>query len=57
MAAENQLMAGKAGAIKAVVAAMRIHAGNGRVLETACWAIVGLSLKNGAFMVWLCMLF
>ena len=40
IAGENQVLAGKAGAIDAVVAAMRAHVGNAGVLEQACGARV-----------------
>ena len=39
MAGENQVLAGKAGAIDAVVAAMRAHVGNAGVSEQACLAL------------------
>ena len=48
IAGENQVLAGKAGAIDAVVAAMRAHVGNAGVLEQACWAMWNICV-NGAF--------
>ena len=39
MAGENQVLARKAGAIDAVVAAMRAHVGNAGVSEQACRAM------------------
>ena len=54
MAGENRVLAGKAGAIDAVVAAMRAHVGNAGVLEQACWAMCNIC-NNGEFGVgWLC---
>ena len=51
----NKVLAGKAGAIDAVVAAMRAHVGNADVSEQACWAMWSICVKNGAFGVgWLC---
>ncbi len=53
-AGENKVLAGKAGAIDAVVAAMRAHVDNAGVLEQACWAMMNICI-NGAFGVgWLC---
>ena len=48
MAGENQALAGKAGAIEAVVAAMRAHVGNAGVSENACMAMGNICV-NGAF--------
>ena len=47
MADENQVLAGKAGAIDAVVAAMRAHVGNAGVSENACRAMYNICV-NGA---------
>ncbi len=47
MADENKLLAGKAGAIDAVVAAMRAHVGNAGVSGHACRALWNICL-NGA---------
>ncbi len=49
VAGENQMLAGKAGAIDAVVAAMRAHIGNARVLKNACGAMCNICGSNGAF--------
>ena len=47
-------MAGKAGAIDAVVAAMRAHVGNAGVSKQACRAMCTICFNNGAFGVgWL----
>ena len=46
---ENQVLAGKAGAIDAVVEAMRAHVDNAGVSEQACWAIRNICADNGAF--------
>ena len=51
IAGENQVLAGKAGAIGAVVAAMRAHVGNAGVLEQACGAMINIC-ANGAFGVY-----
>ena len=48
MAGENKVLAGKAGAIDAVVAAMRAHVGNAGVLEQACRAMNNICANNGA---------
>ena len=48
MLGENQVLAGKAGAIDAVVAAMRAHVGNAGVSEQACGAMSSICV-NGAF--------
>ena len=42
VAGENQVLAGKAGAIDAVVAAMRAHVGNAGVSEEACGAMINI---------------
>ena len=47
IAGENKVLAGKAGAIDAVVAAMRAHVGNAGVSEQACWAMKNICV-NGA---------
>ena len=51
IADKNKVLAGKAGAIEAVVAAMRAHAGHAGVSEYACWAMVNICFNNGAFAV------
>ena len=48
MAGENKVLAGKAGAIDAVVAVMRAHVGHSGVSEQACWAMIYIC-DNGAF--------
>ncbi len=47
MAGENCLLAGKAGAIDAVVAAMRAHVSHAGVLEFACKAMQNICFDNG----------
>ncbi len=47
MSGENQVLAGKAGAIDAVVAVMRAHVGNAGVLEQACRAMRNICGNNG----------
>ena len=47
MADENKVLAGKAGAIDALVAAMRAHVGNAGVLEQACGTIRSICAYNG----------
>ena len=47
-AGENKVLAGKAGAIDAVVAAMRAHVDNAGVAEQACLAMRNVCLRNGA---------
>ena len=55
VAGENQVLAGKVGAIDAVVAAMRAHVGNAGVLEHVCGAMGNICANNGQFGVgWLC---
>ena len=49
LAGENLVLAGKAGAIDAVVAAMRAHVDNAGVSEPACGALSCICLNNGAF--------
>ena len=49
MADENQLLAGMAGAIDAVVAAMKLHADNAGVLEHACGAMRSICFNTGVF--------
>ena len=52
---ENKVLAGKAGAIDAVVAAMRAHVGNAGVLQQGCGAMSNICNSNGALGVgWLC---
>ncbi len=46
MAGENQVLAGKAGAIDAVVAAMRAHVGNAGVSEPACGAMWNICISG-----------
>ena len=48
MIGENQVLAGKAGAIDAVVAAMRAHVGNAGVSKQACGAMISIC-DNGVF--------
>ena len=48
---ENEVLAGKAGAIDAVVAAMRAHVGNAGVSQWACSAMCNICV-NGAFGVY-----
>jgi hypothetical protein len=48
IAGENKVLAAKAGAIDAVVAAMRAHVGNAGVSEQACRAMWKICI-NGAF--------
>ncbi len=50
MAGENQVWAGMAGAIDAVVATMKTHVGNADVSEQACRALQNICI-NGAFVV------
>ena len=45
---ENKVLAGRAGAIDAVVAAMRTHVGNAGVSQYACWAMSNICI-NGVF--------
>ena len=40
------MLAGKAGAIDAVLAAMRAHADNAGVLEQACWAMQNIIING-----------
>ncbi len=56
MADENKVLAGKAGAIDAVVAAMRAHVDNAGVSEQACWAMWNICANNCEFVgcVFLC---
>ncbi len=49
MAGENRVLAGKAGAIDAVVVAMRAHVGNAGVSELVCGAMLNICINNGAF--------
>ena len=56
MADENKVLAGKAGAIDAVVAAMRAHVGNAGVLEQACDAMCRICLNGSASIVCVCAL-
>ena len=49
IAGHNQVLAGKAGAIDAVVAAMRAHVGNAGVSKQACSAVSSICVNNGAF--------
>ena len=52
---ENRVLAGKAGAIDTVVAAMRAHVGNVGVSAHACMAMCNICKKNGVFGVgWSC---
>ncbi len=46
---ENAATAVKAGAMNAVLAAMRTHADKAGVLEQACWALHNMCGDNGAF--------
>ena len=46
---ENKVLAGKAGAIDAVVAAMRAHVGNAGLSEQACETISIFCVNIGAF--------
>ena len=55
MAGENKVLAGKAGAIDAVVAVMRAHVGHAGVSEKACGAMVCFCFKNSAKCVWVAM--
>ena len=50
-AGENQAMAGKSGAVDALVAAMRAHVDDAGVSENACWALFNICASNGA--LWL----
>ncbi len=43
-------MAGKAGAIDAVVAAMKAHVDHAGVSEHACWALMEMCANNGTLM-------
>ncbi len=47
MAGENPVLVGKAGAIDALVAAMKAHVGNVGVSEQACLAMRNISVNNG----------
>ena len=49
MAGENRVLAGEAGAIDAVVAAMRAHVGDADASIEACGAMSYICAKNGAF--------
>ena len=49
LADQNVVLAGKAGVIDAVVAAMRAHVGNAGVSQQACGAIFHICIDNGAF--------
>ena len=51
---ENAVLAGKAGAIDAVVAAMRAHVGNAGVLEQACGAMNYFCFNGALGVGWLC---
>jgi len=55
LAGENQVLAGKAGAIDVVMAVMRAHAGHAGVLERACGAIWNICVNNGAFEFYVCL--
>ena len=46
-AGENQVLAEKAGAITALVAAMSAHVDNAGVSAQACWALANIC-RNGA---------
>ncbi len=46
LSGENAVLAGKAGAIDAVVAAMRAHVGNAGVSERACGAIGNICIHG-----------
>ncbi len=46
IAGENKVLAGKAGAIDALVAAMRAHVGNSGVLEQACGAMWNICVNG-----------
>ncbi len=48
MAGENKVFAGEAGAIDALVAAMRAHVGNAGVSKQACGAMQEICVNNGA---------
>ncbi len=52
MSGENEVFAGKAGAIDAVVAVMRAHAGNTGVLEQACRAMCIVSINSEFCVGW-----
>ncbi len=55
MAGESQVLAGKAGAIDAVVTAMRAHVDNAGVSEFGCRAMINICFSNSEFGVgWLC---
>ena len=45
---ENKMLAGKAGAIDAVVTVMRAHVGNAGVSEQACRAMSNICVNKGA---------
>ena len=47
VAGDNQVLAGKAGAIDAVVATMRAHVANGGVSQQACLAMRNICFDNG----------
>ena len=49
LADANRVLARKAGAIDAVVKALRIHSANPIVSESACSAIYNICFENGAF--------
>ena len=44
--AENRRLAGRSGAIEAVVDAMKRHGGNEKVQEKGCWALMGMCHDN-----------
>ena len=54
MACDNQALAGKAGAIDAVVAAMRAHVGNAGVSKQACRAMCNVCNNGELGVGWLC---
>ena len=53
IAGENKVLAGKAGAIDAVVAVLRAHVGNAEVSKGAFQAITNICADDGACAVYL----
>ena len=45
--ADNQVMAGRAGAIDVIVSAMKTHINNAGVCEQGCGALCSITFNNG----------
>ena len=45
--ADNQVKAGRAGAIDVIVSAMKTHSNNAGVCEAGCWALINITFNNG----------